>query len=349
MTRRVLVTGGRGLLGNAVIDDVLARGWHVSSLQRTPSGKADGERVREVLGTVTDRGAVDSAIAGCDTVVHLAARVGIEGGWRDFESVNVEGTRVVLAAAERASVSGFVQVSSPSVAHAGKPLVGAGADPADPSTARGHYARSKAMAERIVLDQSVVPVVAIRPHLVWGPGDTQLIGRIVQRAKAGRLFLIGGGNALIDTTYIDNAASAIGAALDRIVESDNQSVRGRAFVVSNGEPRPVRDIINAIVRSAGLETGQRSVPFVPAYVVGGVVETALAPMLTRRGIEPPVTRFLVEQLATAHWFDQRGVREALAWYPQVSLDEGMERLAAWYASGVATAAEPDRRVETRHT
>jgi len=349
MTRRVLVTGGRGLLGNAVIDDVLARGWHVSCLQRSPSGKVDGERVREILGSVTDRVAVDAAIAECDAVVHLAARVGIDGGWRDFESVNVEGTQVVLDAAQRASVSGFVYVSSPSVAHAGKPLVGAGADPADPRTARGHYARSKAMAERIVLDQSAVPVVAIRPHLVWGPGDTQLIERIVQRARAGRLFLIDGGNALIDTTYIDNAASAIGAALDRIVQPDNQTVQRRAFVVSNGEPRPVRDIINAIVRSAGLEATARSVPFAPAYVLGGVIETALASILNRRGIEPPVTRFLVEQLATAHWFDQRGVREALAWSPQVGLDEGMERLAAWFASGVATPAEPNGRVETTHT
>ncbi len=349
MTRRVLVTGGRGLLGNAVIDDVLARGWQVTCLQRNPSGKADGERVREVLGTVTDRGMVDAALADCDAVIHLAARVGIEGSWREFESVNVEGTQVVLDAAERASVSGFVQVSSPSVAHAGKPLVGAGADPADPSTARGHYARSKAMAERIVLDQSAVPVVAIRPHLVWGPGDTQLIGRIVQRASSGRLFLVDGGTALIDTTYIDNAASAIGAALDRIVKIDDQSVQGRAFVVSNGEPRPVRDIISAIVSAAGLDVGQRSIPFAPAYVVGGVVETALAPLLARRGIEPPVTRFLVEQLATAHWFDQRGVREALEWHPQVSLDEGMERLARWFASGVATAAEPDGRLDSSHT
>ena len=344
MSERVLITGGRGLLGNAVIDDVRSRGWLVTALQRSASGKADGERVRDHRGDVTDARSVEEAMDGCTAVVHLAARVGIEGTWRDFESVNVEGTRIVLDAARRHGVRAFVQVSSPSVAHAGKPLVGAEADPADPTTARGHYSRSKAMAELLVLGQSDVPAVAVRPHLVWGPGDTQLIGRIVARARAGRLFVIDGGTALIDTTYVDNAGSAIGAALDRLRSSDTGSsdtgssdtdssdtgsvgLGGRALVISNGEPRPVRDILTAIVRAAGLQISPRSIPFAPAFAAGAAAETLLA----RRGVEPPVTRFLVEQLATAHWFDQRETRRLLDWQPEVGLDEGMRRLADWYA------------------
>lgn len=349
MTERVLITGGRGLLGNAVIDDVRARGWHITALQRSASGRADGAEssagvespaVRDHLGDVTDPRTVDEAMDGCTAVIHLAARVGIDGTWRDFESVNVEGTRVVLSAAQRHGIRAFVQVSSPSVAHAGHPLVGATAEPADPTSARGHYSRSKAMAELLVLGQDEVPAVAIRPHLVWGPGDTQLIGRIVSRARAGRLFMIDGGTALIDTTYIDNAAAAIGAALERMHAFDGlgRELCGRSLVVSNGEPRPVRDILISIVRAAGLDLTPRSVPYGPAYAAGGVAEAVLA----RRGVEPPVTRFLVEQLATAHWFDQRSTRRLLDWRPEVGLDEGMERLARWYArgesahSGVAT-------------
>lgn len=320
---RLLVTGGRGLLGNAVISTAVNRGWSVVALQRHASGLEDGDRVVDALGSVTDSASVERAITGCDAVIHMAARVGIEGRWREFEDVNVDGTRVVLDAARRADVRSFVYVSSPSVAHAGRALVGAGADPADPHKTRGHYARSKAMAEQLVLQTLDMPVVALRPHLVWGPGDEQLIGRIVSRARSGRLFVIDGGRALIDTTYIDNAADAIVHALDKTID---ERVRGRAFVVSNGEPRPVREIVQSILEAAGLDANIRSIPFAPAFLAGAVGEWIGA--LSQR--EPLVTRFLVEQLATAHWFDPRPSWEALGWRPRIGFDEGMRRLAAHY-------------------
>lgn len=319
------MTGGRGLLGNAVISTAVDHGWHVVALQRNASGLEDGDRVVDVHGSVTDPASVERAMNGCDAVIHMAARVGIEGRWREFEDVNVNGTRVVLDAARRAEVRSFVYVSSPSVAHAGRALVGAGADPADPDKTRGHYARSKAMAEQLVLQTSDVPVVALRPHLVWGPGDEQLIGRIVSRARSGRLFVIDGGRALIDTTYIDNAADAIVHSLDKTID---ERVRGRAFVISNGEPRPVREVVQSILAAAGVETSIRSIPFAPAFLAGAVGEWAGA--VSRR--EPLVTRFLVEQLATAHWFDPRPSWEALDWRPRIGFDEGMRRVAAYYGA-----------------
>lgn len=291
------------------------------ALQRHPSGVADGQWVVDVIGSITDPASIDRAIEGCDAVVHLAARVGIEGRWSDFESVNVVGSQMVLDAARRAGVESFVHVSSPSVAHAGRALEGAGAAPADPATARGHYSRSKAMAERLVLAHTDIPVVVLRPHLVWGPGDEQLVGRIVSRARSGRLFVIDGGRALIDTTYIDNAADAIVHAVER---TSSPQVRGKAFVISNGEPRPVLEIVQSIVRAAGVDTRVRSVPFAPAFAAGAVGE--YLGVLTRK--EPLVTRFLVEQLATAHWFDPRPSWDDLEWRPTIGLDEGMRRLAA---------------------
>ena len=321
--QRLLVTGGRGLLGNVVITTAVARGWQVRALQRHPSGVADGESVVDITGSITDPASIERAIEGCDAVIHLAARVGIEGRWSDFERVNVVGTEMVLDAARRAGVESFVHVSSPSVAHAGRALEGADAAPADPTSARGHYSRSKAMAEQLALASKGLPVVAIRPHLVWGPGDEQLVGRIVSRARSGRLFVIDGGRALIDTTYIDNAADAIVHALGRTASS---KVQGRAFVISNGEPRPVREIIESIVRAAGVATPIRSVPFAPAFAAGAVGEWWGS--LTHT--EPLVTRFLVEQLATAHWFDPRPSWDGLEWRPTIGLDEGMRRLAAHY-------------------
>ena len=324
---RVLVTGGRGLLGSAVVRGLLARGDDVTVLQRTPAGH--GSAVREILGDVTDPEAVRSAMAGAQGVVHLAARVSMVGEWRDFARTNVGGTRLVVEAARAAGADRFVHVSSPSVAHAGDPLVGAPAGPADPEHARGHYARSKAMAELDALSaqQSGFPVVAIRPHLVWGPGDTQLVGRIAERARQGRLVLIDDGAALIDTTYVDNAADAIVASLARCHRDD---VRGRAFVVSNGEPRTVAEILALIAGAAGAPAPTRRVPYPIARAAGAMIERAW--QRAGRADEPPMTAFVAEQLATAHWFDQRQTRAALDWRPRVGLDEGFARLAASMAT-----------------
>ncbi len=318
---KVLVTGATSLLGRSVVERLVGRGDTVSVLQRHPSGLA----VTEYLGDIADKEVVAKSMAGADAVVHLAARVAVTGPWAEFESVNIDGTRNVVDAAKGAGIRRFVQISSPSVAYLGDPLVGASADPADPSRARGHYARSKAGAELLALaaNSSEMAVVAIRPHLVWGPGDTQLIGRIVDRARAGRLATVGSGAALIDSTYVDNAADALVAAIDRAPD-----IGGRAFVVTNGEPRPVRELLNRIVRSAGLEPTRARVPYHVARGGGFAAER----IWERWGSEedPPMTRFLAEQLGTAHWFDQRETRAALGWEPKVKLAEGFENLQAWF-------------------
>jgi nucleoside-diphosphate-sugar epimerase len=218
-------------------------------------------------------------------------------------------------------------VSSPSVAHGGMALVGAGAEPADPERARGSYSRSKAAAElhALAADSPALAVLVVRPHLVWGPGDTQLVGRIVARARAGRLPLLGSGAALIDTTYVDNAATALVAALDACGAG-----HGQAVVVSNGEPRPVRELVAGLCAAAGVPAPTRRVPASVAWLAGAVVEAGWA--ASRRRDTPPMTRFLAEQLTTAHWFDQRRTRALLGWAPAVGLDEGFARLARWYAA-----------------
>ncbi|CAB4883037.1 MAG: NAD-dependent epimerase/dehydratase family protein [Actinobacteria bacterium] len=323
---RVLVTGASGFLGGALARHLIASGREVTVMQRGPSGLP----CAEIRGDITDPEAVARALVGCDSVVHLAAKVAISGPAREFVEVNVDGTRTMLEAARTAGVSRFVHVSSPSVAHGGTALVGADAGGADPHRARGDYARTKAVAERMALaaDAPGFAVVAIRPHLVWGPGDEQLVGRIVARARAGRLFLIAGGCALIDSTYVDNAVTALVAALDR---SPDEEVHGRVFVVSNGQPRTVAELLAGMARAAGAPGPGRSLPYWLARSAGSVVERAwrVHPRGGSAG-EPPLTSFLAEQLGTAHWFDQRETRRALEWRPAVGLDEGFARLAAWF-------------------
>lgn len=320
---RVLVTGASGMLGAAVAAEVERRGHDVTVMQR----RSAGGRHREALGDIRDQEAVARAVSGQDAVVHLAAKVDVVGPRQEFEAVNVGGTRNILSQLRRRGGGSLVFVSSPSVAHGGRSLVGVGAGAADVARARGHYARTKAAAEQLVLlaNDSHLPVVAVRPHLVWGPGDTQLVGRIAERARHGRLALVGSGAALVDTTYVDNAASAIACALDRV-----EHVAGEAFVVTNGEPRPIGELVAGICRAVGAPAPRVRVPFGVAWGLGALVEGAalIGSRLPGGGMaQPPMTRFLAEQLATAHWFDQRRTREALDWRPHVTLDEGFDLLA----------------------
>ena len=334
---RVLVTGASGMLGRGVARALADRGDRVTVLQRRPAGLG----LPEMLTDISDVAAVRTAVGNQDAVIHLAAKVNVVGPEADYERINVHGTRSVVNACLTAGVRRLVQVSSPSVAHAGSSLIGHGADPADPVAARGPYARSKAAAELIALDadSGELAVVAVRPHVVWGPGDTQLVARVVDRARRGRLPIIGSGAALVDTTYVDNAVEALIAALDHC-----EHARGRALVVTNGEPRPVAELIAAICRAAGVPEPSWRVPVGLARAGGTAVESLWT--LTqglRRGRtddDPPLTRFLVEQLSTAHWFDQRLARQVLQWQPRVSLDEGFAELQRWYTHGGSAPVDP---------
>jgi nucleoside-diphosphate-sugar epimerase len=324
---RVLVTGASGWLGAAVARDLVAAGHEVRTLQRRPSGVAGAE---DVLASVTEPGAVERAVTGMEAVVHLAAKVSFAGAEADFVAVNIEGTRTLVRAAARAGVRRFVFVSSPSVAHTGEPIVGEDAGAAQPERARGAYARTKAAGEIAALsaDAPDFAVVAVRPHVVWGPGDPQLVARIQERAATGRLPLVGSGAALVDSTYLDDAVSGIHAALDAA-----ERVHGNAYVLTSGEPRPIAELIAGFCTAAGIAPPTRHLPARAARIAGSVVE---AVWRVRPGAdEPPMTRFLAEQLSTAHWFDLRRTRRDLAWGPAVGVTEGLRRLAAHHAADPA--------------
>ncbi|WP_073706767.1 NAD(P)-dependent oxidoreductase [Glutamicibacter sp. 0426] len=323
--RRVLVTGASGMLGGAVAQLLRDKGHHVRTFQRGASAGATDE----VRGSLTDLDAVAAAVKSMDAVIHLAAKVSFTGQWEDFVATNIDGTSNLLDASKESGVKDFVFVSSPSVAHFGDSLAGAGAGEADPQQARGFYARSKAAAELEALgnDSPEFRVAAIRPHVVWGPGDTQLVERVIARAKAGRLPLLDHGAALIDTTYIDNAAAAIVRGLERM-----DHAHGRALVVTNGEPRPVGELIAGICQAGGAPAPKLNVPGWLARGAGSVIEKLWLAAGSRNLVhdEPPMTRFLAEQLSTAHWFDQRETHEVLDWKPEVTIDEGLQKLTAHY-------------------
>ena len=318
---KVLVTGATSMIGRKTAEELLERGHDVHILQRGDSALD----VPVFRGDIRDAKAVHDAVAGCDVVIHAAAKVGLVGPFSEFHDINVVGTQNVMDAAVVAGARGVVYVSSPSVSYSTTPVLGAVSPPARDDVL-GYYSQTKSVAERAVLSDARIAAVALRPHLVWGPGDTQLVGRIVERAKQHRLALVNNGKAVVDSTYIDNVSDALVAAAERIGVQD--SLRGRALVVSNGEPRTVASLVESICIAAGVAYAPRNIGLGAAVRLGKVLETVFK---LRPHAEPPLTAFTAYQLGISHWFDISETKELLQWSPRISLDEGFTRLAQSFA------------------
>ena len=258
-------------------------------------------------------------------VFHVAAKPGVWGRYADFYTPNVLGTENVLAACRQNRVPRLIFTSSPSVVFNGADENQINESAPYPTRFLAHYPQTKALAEQLVLaaNSPDLATIALRPHLIWGPGDPHLVPRILARARAGRLRLIGNRNNLVDSTYIDNAAHAHLLAAERL--APGSACAGKAYFISNGEPLAMADLIRKILAAAGLP------PVVPtinphlAYAAGAAME--LAYILLRLKCEPLLTRFVARQLSTAHWFDLTAARRDLGYQPLITIDEGMRRLA----------------------
>jgi nucleoside-diphosphate-sugar epimerase len=291
-----------------------------------------------IRGDIADPEVVATAVAGCDVVFHVAAKAALWGPREEFERTNVVGTRNVLQACRRHGVAKLVYTSTPSVVHGGGDIEGADESLPYPSRFHADYPRTKAIAEREVLAASSpeLATVALRPHLIWGPGDTQLTAQVVARRRAGTLRLVGDGSSLVDTTYIANAVDAHVLAEGRL--APGAACAGRVYFISNGEPRPLREMFNGILEAAGLDPIDRSVPAWLAWTLGAALEAAYR-VLPLRG-EPVMTRSIASHLATAHWYDISAARRDLGYEPRVSIDEGFRRLKLFFETGGIDGEEP---------
>ena len=330
---KVLVTGGGGFLGQAVVRGLLAGGHDVRVLNRSsyPSLEKLGVDCRR--GDLADAEAVRSACRDCDAVVHIGARAGPGLYWPDFERANLSGTRNVLAACRVEAIGMLVYTSSPSVAHAGGDIENGDESLPYPSHFPAPYPATKAEAERLVLAANgpALKTVALRPHLIWGPGDNHLLPRLVERNRAGRLRLPAP-EKLIDTVYIDNAADAHLLALDDLAGVARSA--GKAYFISNGEPLPVAEIMRRLLEAVGETPRIRRVPLAVARAAAAVVEPLWRGLQLKS--DPPISRFMVEQLSTAHWFDLSAAARDLGYRPTVSIDEGLRRLRESCSTGGGT-------------
>jgi nucleoside-diphosphate-sugar epimerase len=334
----VLVTGGGGFLGTAVVRLLRQRGLSVRSLCRRHYPHLSELGVEQVQGEISDPRPVARAVKGCTTVFHIAAKAGIWGPEHDYQRTNVEGTQAVIDASRDAGVRRIIFTSSPSVVFNGLDLEGV--DESAPYSRRfeAAYPKTKALAEQLVLESNSqeLATLALRPHLIWGPGDNNLLPRIVARARAGRLRRIGRRNSLIDPIYIDNAAEAHLLAADRL--ETTAPVAGRTYFITQGETIPLWDMVNNLLKAARMGPVRRSISRPLALGGAGLLETAYR--LCGRREEPPMTRFLVRQLSSSHWFSIDAARRDLGYAPRVSISDGLIRLERWLNADATREAVP---------
>lgn len=335
---QMLVTGGGGFLGFALCRALRQAGHQVRSLARGVYPALAEVGVEALRGDVADRHAVLQAAAGCDAVFHVAAKAGVWGPAAEYYRANVLGTEHVIAACREHHVPRLIYTSSPSVVYAG--VDEAGIDEAVPYPARylTSYPQTKAIAERAVLaaNSPELATVALRPHLIWGPGDQHLVPRLIERARSGRLRQVGDGRNRVDTTYIDNAVAAHLAASEQLAWQ--APCAGKAYFIANDAPIPLWELINRMLACADLPPVTRRISPQMAYVAGAVLEVMYR--LTGATAEPPMTRFVARQLSTDHWYDLTAAKRDLNYTPTVSIDAGLQRLRQWLQSMPRTSLPP---------
>jgi len=327
---RSLVTGGGGFLGGAIVRRLVERGDEVRTLQRGRYPDLEALGVECVRGDISDASVVDQAVAGCDRVFHVAAKVEMWGPREPFYLANVVGTRNIVDAMRRHEVGRLVFTSSPSVVHGGDNIEGSDESLPYADHYEAFYPETKAAAERLALAANGpdLSTVSLRPHLIWGPEDTTLVPIIVDRARTGQLRLVGDGSNLIDTVYIDNAVDAHLQAADRL--SPDAACAGKAYFVTNDEPRPIKEIINGFITAAGLDPVEKTIPLGVAVTAGRFFE--LLHRIKPSPTGPRMTPFLARHLATAHWYDISAAKRDLGYKAKVGVDEGMDRLRKWFDS-----------------
>lgn len=323
---RVVVTGAGGFLGLYITRMLLDEGHSVTNFSRSHHKELDELGVKTIEGDLCIIGDVRNALKDQDAVFHVASKIGMWGRWQDFYFTNVVGAENILKCCQEFNIEQLVYTSTPSVAFGKKELCGVDETTPIPKKHLNFYARSKAMAEKLILranNSTTLRTVSLRPHLIFGPGDTNLIPRVVESAKSGRLKIVGDGKNLVDVIYVENAAKAHIDAFKALTK--NSSVCGNAYFLGQDEPVVLWDFINTILSNSGVKKIDTGISLKAAYRIGAMLETTYA-ILGKRDQDPPMTRFMALQLGKSHYFSHQNAKEDFGYQATVSTQEGVKRL-----------------------
>lgn len=322
---KVLVTGAGGFLGSYIVRDLKALGtYEIYSFSRGKYQKLDEMGVIQKQGDLARYEDVEKALEGMDAVIHTASMVGMWGRYQDFYKTNVTGTENIIRACKKHHIKKCVYTSTPSVAFGNESLCGVDESVGYPEQYLSMYAETKAYAEKMMLmaNSAHFSTVAIRPHLIFGPGDLNLVPRVVEAAKAGRLKIVGDGENLVDVTYVENASMVHVMALEKL--SPDSAIAGKAYFLGQG-PIKLWDFTNDLLVRSGLSPISKKIPFKLAYFIGLMIETVLK-LIGKFDIHPPMTRFVALQLGKSHYYSHHNLEHDLGFKPKFTIEEGLDKL-----------------------
>ena len=324
----IVLTGATGFLGRRILEMLLERGHKVRAICRRPAPELATIGAEVYLGNISGTDDLSPAFQNACGLIHCAAQSGVWGSLSSFMEANFFSTVKLLNWAQLNSLGWLLYTSSPSVVHSGVPLCGV--DETVPYGENPHFAYpySKMLAERTALSFNGpnLKVAALRPHLIWGPGDPHFLPRFLKKARAGKLYLIKGQAALVDATYIDNAAWAHILAAEKFM-SGAVNLGGKAYFIGQGEPLLVKDLVDKLLAAAAPGEGLKvraQLPWALGFAASRILEWAWKKF--KISGEPPLTKFVFEELTLPHWFCLKAAQNDFAYEPLVSMTEGLNRL-----------------------
>lgn len=318
---KILVTGGGGFLGKYIVKKLISEGHEVSNFSRSDYPELTKMGVNCIKGNLTNLSDCQNALKDIDVCFHVASKVAMWGKWEDFYSTNIDGTKNIIKACLDNKVTKLIYTSTPSVVFEDQSLCGVGEEQPYANSTYSLYAKSKTIAEKEVLsaNSNELKTIALRPHLIWGPGDQNLIPNLVNSAKKGRLKIIGDGQNEVDIIFVENAADAHIKALH------NTSLNGKAVFIGQG-PVKLWEFVNEILELYGEKPITKTISFKKAFFAGNVIEKGLK-LIRKFNVNPPMTRFVALQLSKSHYFSHKRASEDLNWTPRISKDEGLKILS----------------------
>lgn len=328
---KLFVTGGTGFLGLALVRQLCVRGHSVVTFARGKHPELEMLKTRHFQGDLSDYPSLIEAMAGCEGVFHVAAKTGVSGKYMDFYQTNVIGTENVLKACRELGIRNLIFTSSPSVIFNGKDSEGKNESLPYPKKYNAWYPKTKALAEKLVMsaNDTSLKTVCLRPHLIWGPEDSHFLPRLIERAKAGKLRILGESPNLVDGIYIDNAAKAHLQAFDQLLKNPTL-VEGKTYFISQDAPIPIAELMNRLIGIGGFPPVNQYMSPVIARIAGRFLEIVYR--IFGISTEPAITLFIAQQLSTSHWYDISAAKQDFGYTPEVTFEEGMERLKNWYSA-----------------
>lgn len=333
---KILVTGAGGFLGLRLVKALRLLGHTVHTLQRQNYPELQGDDgIRNFIGSIENRNDLKKALDGVDVVFHVASKIGMWGDYQDFYRTNVLGTRNIISLMKEQNIKYLIYTSTPSVVFDRGDIKNGDETLSYPNTHLNFYGETKRLAEVEVLNahHNQFITAAIRPHLIFGPGDKQLIPRVIKAHRQGRLKIIGDGSNLVDVSYIDNVVDAHLDLYHQMLR-DPTKVNGKAYFIGQDKPVNLWDFTNTIMSGIGLQKLEKKIPTAVAYFIGACLE-GIFKLLRIKHIDPPMTRFVALQLGKSHYFSHQRALEDFGHFPKVGTEEGLKRLIDDYRSGKA--------------